>query len=144
MELAGRAHLIWKRRVTRNLAPHGLNPKQIFVLRKLDESGGMAPSEIAELVFADRPTVTAMLRTLESNGWVTRRSDPADGRRMPVMLTSRGRAKLKRVPEALWRTGKTEFDPEACFSAREREELVRLLTKLVDYLESDSSDTGKP
>ncbi len=134
MELVSRAHLQWKRRVTRDLLPHGLNPKQIYVLRKLGESSGLAPSAIADLVFADRPTVTSMLDTLERAGWVSRRRDPANRRRVVVEITARGRAKLASVPERLWRTGKTTFDPEAGLSTTERAELVRLLEKLNAWL----------
>jgi DNA-binding MarR family transcriptional regulator len=130
MELVSRAHLQWKRRVARDLLPFGVNPKQIYLLRKLAEAGSLAPSRIAELLFADRPSVTSMLRTLERAGWVTRRRDPADGKRVIVEISARGRAKLASVPERLWRSGKTRFDPEAGLSAAERARLARLLEKL--------------
>ncbi len=134
LELVSRAHLQWKRHVTRNLLPYGIGPKQIYVLRKLGE-GELAPSRIAELLFADRPTVTSMLRTLERAGWIARRRDPGNGTRVLVTLTARGRAKLGSVPERLWRTGRTRPDPEACLSVRERFRLLRTLTKLNAWLE---------
>ncbi|MCE9578405.1 MAG: MarR family transcriptional regulator [Deltaproteobacteria bacterium] len=129
MELVGHVHLTWRRRVARDLAPFGIAPKQIYVLRKLAASS-LTPSELAELLFADRPTVSSMLRTLERARWVSRRRDPEDGKRVIVELTAAGRAKLAAVPEALWRTGKTSFDPEAGLTRPERVELVRLLEKL--------------
>lgn len=135
MELISRAHLTWKRRVTRDLAPHGLNPKQIFVLRKLQESGGLAPSEIAELTFADRPSATSMINTLERANYVRRQRDPDNARWVRVELTPTGRRKLESVPLQLWRSGRTIFDPEACFSPEERQELVRLLDKLNRWLQ---------
>lgn len=135
MELISRAHLAWKRRVAKDLAPYGLNPKQIFVLRKLQETGGLAPSEIAELTFADRPTATSMIGTLERAGLVKRRRDPENGRRVIVELSSPGRAKLESVPQSLWRSGRTSFDPEACLSREERQELTRLLEKLNLWLQ---------
>ena len=116
MELVSRAFLTWKRRVVRDLMPFGIRPKQINLLRELAESGGLAPSHIAELLFADRPAVASMLGTLEKAGWITRERDPADGKRVIVALSPRGRAKLASVPEGLWRTGKTRFDPEADLS----------------------------
>jgi len=130
LELASRIHLDWKRRVARDLAPYGVAPKQMFVLRKVAESGTLAPSELAELLHADRPSVTSMLDTLERARWVSRQRDPGNGKRVLVALTAEGREKLASVPERLWRSGKTAVDPEACLSAAERSELVALLRRV--------------
>ncbi len=135
MELVSRAHLRWKRRVARDLAPYGVHPKQLFVLRKLREAGSLLPSEIAALVFADRPTTTSMLATMERAGWITRRRDPGNGRRVIVEVTAAGRRKLASVPARLWRTGRTAIDPEAGLSAPERAEAIRLLEKLNAWLD---------
>lgn len=135
-ELISRIHLTWKRRVARDLAPHGLNPKQIFVLRKLQESGGLAPSRIAELTFADRPTATSMIGTLERAGFVQRRRDPQSAKWVIVELTDAGRQKLESVPQSLWRSGKTDFDPEGCLTREERRELIRLLEKVNQWMQS--------
>ena len=135
MELVSRAHLAWKRHVARNLAPYGVNPKQLFVLRKLAETGGLAPSRIAELTFADRPTATSMLGTLERAGWISRRRDPGNARQVVVEITDEGRRKLASVPLQLWRSGKTRLDPEGGLTPEERRELVRLLEKLNRWLQ---------
>lgn len=135
MELISRAHLTWKRRVARDLAPHGLNPKQVFVLRKLRETGGLAPSEIADLTFADRPTATSMIGTLERAGLVKRRRDPENAKWVLVEITAQGKQKLESVPQNLWRSGRTTFDPEGCFTREERLELLRLLEKLNLWLQ---------
>lgn len=138
MELISRAHLTWKRKVARDLAPHGLNPKQIFVLRKLKEADGLAPSEIADLTFADRPTATSMIGTLERAGLVQRRRDPDNAKWVLVELTEEGRTKLASVPQTLWRSGKTAFDPEGCFTPEERKELIRLMEKLNKWLQTNA------
>jgi DNA-binding MarR family transcriptional regulator len=139
LELVSRAHLAWKRRVARDLAPFGVNPKQIFLLRKLAASGGLSPSDIANLLYADRPTATSMLGTLDRAGWITRSKHPVDGRRMVIEITPKGRKKLASVPEHLWRTGRTRFKPEGCLDASERAGLSRLLTKLVGWLEEGTA-----
>ena len=138
LELVSLIHLNWKRRVARDLAPHGVNPKQIFLLRKLKEAEGLAPSEIAILLHADRPSVTSMLGTLEHEEWITRRRDPANGKRVIVELSAAGREKLTSVPERLWRSGKTKFDPEACLDEEERADLTRLLKKLHQWIAEGS------
>ncbi len=130
LELISTLHLDWTRRIARDLAPHGISPKQIFLLRKLDEAGCLGPSEVAVLLHGDRPSATSMLDTLERAGWVRRRRDPADGKRVRVELTEAGRAKLASVPLELWRTGHTRFDPAACLDPEEREQLARLLQKM--------------
>ena len=135
LELVSRAHLRWKRSIARNLLPYGVNSKQLFLLRKLKESGGLAPSEIAELLFSDRPTVTSMLRTLENAGWISRRRDPTNGKRVIVEITATGEEKLHSIPLHLWRTGKMAPDPEASLSPSERSTLVRLLEKLNQALD---------
>ncbi len=134
MELVSRAHLRWKRRVARDLAPHGISPKQIYLLRKLAEGGRLTPSGIADLLFADRPTTTSMLGTMERAGLLTRRRDPANGKRVLVEITPAGRRKLASVPPRLWRSGRTTFDPEAGLTNEERAEAVRLLEKLNAWL----------
>ena len=136
MEQIGRAHLTWRRHVARGLAPHEITPKQIFLLRQLRAQKALAPSDIATLIYADRPTVTAMIGTLERAGWVTRRRDPDNGKRVLVELTRAGRAKLDGVPEALWRSGKTRVDPVGGLTAAERKTLTRLLGKLNAALEA--------
>ncbi len=138
MELVSRAHLKWKRRVARDLLPFGVGPKQIHVLRKLAETGGLAPSRIADLLWADRPTATSFVDTLERAGWATRRRDPENGRQVIVEITPAGRKKLAATPEHLWRTGKTAFDPAAALTRAERAELVRLLEKLHAAFDRDT------
>jgi DNA-binding MarR family transcriptional regulator len=135
MELISRAHLQWKRRVARDLLPHGVSPKQVYLLRRLRDEGPLTPSAIADLVFADRPSVTSMLGTLERAGWIGRRRDPANRRRVLVDITPEGTRKLASVPERLWRSGRTRFDPEAGLTPSERAAAIRLLEKLNTWLE---------
>lgn len=136
LELVSRAHLAWKRRVARNLVPYGVSPKHAYVLRQLQAQDGLSPSRIAELVYADRPTATSLVDTLERNGWVTRARNPDNRREVQVRITPAGRKKLASVPEELWRSGKTRFDPEAGLTPAERTELIRLLEKLQAWIET--------
>jgi DNA-binding MarR family transcriptional regulator len=137
LELISTLHLDWTRRIARDLAPHAITPKQIFLLRKLDEAGTLGPSEIAVLLHGDRPSATSMLGTLERAGWVRRRRHPEDGKRVQVELTGAGREKLASVPLESWRSGHTRFDPLACLDPGEREQLARLLEKLRRALEDE-------
>ena len=61
------------------------------VLLMLWQRDGLLPSEIAEATTRDRTTTTRMLDRLVKKGLVLRGSDKADGRRVVVSLTERGR-----------------------------------------------------
>ncbi len=69
----------------------GVTGPQRFVLRLVDMRPGIAPSEIAEVLHFDRSTVSGILRRLETRGLLHRVPDPADGRRVKLTLSPRGR-----------------------------------------------------
>lgn len=130
-----RLHLGWKRWVQRQLLPYGVSPKQLYVLRQLAERGSLLPSQVAELVFADRPTVSTMLRTMERAGWIATKPSPDDGRRRVIVLRAAGRELLARIPPERYRSGATAIDPEACLDAEERRLLHALLGRMLACLE---------
>jgi DNA-binding MarR family transcriptional regulator len=78
-------------RVLRRLrAEPGPPMSQMAVLSRLDREG---PASISDLAAADRMRPQSMAQTvreLEKAGMVSRRPDPADGRRFFVELTSAG------------------------------------------------------
>jgi DNA-binding MarR family transcriptional regulator len=58
------------------------------------------PHRVTELSAREgisQPAVTQLVDRLEAQGWVTRGTDPADGRAVLVGLTSAGAAELERV-----------------------------------------------
>jgi DNA-binding MarR family transcriptional regulator len=58
------------------------------------------PHRITELSAREgisQPAVTQLVNRLEGQGWVTRGTDPADGRAVLVVLTNAGAAELERV-----------------------------------------------
>jgi DNA-binding MarR family transcriptional regulator len=134
-----RLHLSWKRYVQRRLAPYGVTPKQLYVLRQLDERGHLLPSDVARLTHADRPTVSSMCRTMERAGWIATRPAADDGRKRHLVLRPAGRALLGRIPADRWRSGQTPIDPEACLDAGERRRLHELLGRMCQTLEGDPS-----
>ncbi|SMC25539.1 DNA-binding transcriptional regulator, MarR family [Desulfacinum hydrothermale DSM 13146] len=71
------------------IAPHGLTQAQFFMLIALYEEDGAPPSRLSQKTRLDRPTVTGLLDRLERDGWVERRSDPADRRSLRVFLTAK-------------------------------------------------------
>lgn len=67
-----------------------LTGPQRLALRLIGHSPGVAPSELADLLHVDRGTLTGILSRLVAKRMVSRRPDPADGRRVTLHLTPEG------------------------------------------------------
>lgn len=136
LERIARIHLGWKRHLEREL-PAGLHLKQIAVLHALDRQGPLRPSAIAELTFSDRPTATSLIDILHRRGWITRKTDPADGRAKLILLTARGRTMLGSVPPLKNRGVGPAADPFTDLAAADLDHLERCLDRIVSALPSD-------
>jgi DNA-binding MarR family transcriptional regulator len=68
-----------------------------IALRVIDRAGGIAPSELAELVGLQRSNLSTALRGLETKGLVTRESDGGDGRGVVVRSTPLAGENLQRL-----------------------------------------------
>jgi DNA-binding MarR family transcriptional regulator len=92
--LAGELRVVIGRLVRRLRAEHGFPLTHGSVLGRLDR-GGVA--SIGDLASAERVRPQSMTQTiadLEAVGLVARHPDPADGRRILIELTDRGRRAL--------------------------------------------------
>ncbi|MEL6616138.1 MAG: MarR family transcriptional regulator [Bacteroidota bacterium] len=74
-----------------------ITPEQWFVLFALRGQDGLAQNELTDPTLDDRPNMTRLIGTLESEGLVSRQTDPHDGRRRLVRLTASGEALIDRV-----------------------------------------------
>lgn len=134
MDRLGIAFLTWRRYLQRRIAPHGITLKQSFVLRQLDRRAFLLPSQIASMLFCDRPTATVIIRNLEKREWVERQTDDRDRRRKWVTITDKGRAKHAEVTQQVWEPMSSAFDPLGCLDEAEKRTLKRLLAKVDDHL----------
>lgn len=66
------------------------------VLRCLDEHGQIEQSAISRVSCIQLPSLTRILRALETDKMVRRTTDPDDGRRVLVSIAPEGRALLER------------------------------------------------
>jgi len=131
MSRLGIVFLTWRRHLESDIRPYGITLPQQYLLRQLAEKD-LHPSQIADLLFCDRPTATVVIDNMKRYGWVTSETDSIDGRQRIVRLTEAGREKLKELegmPEE-------PVDPLACFTEGEREEFERLLIKLHGHFEA--------
>ena len=72
------------------LRPHGLRATQFTVLAALHLAGPKSVGELAEILSADRTTLTRNLALAEQHGWLTLRTDPIDARSRVAAITRKG------------------------------------------------------
>ena len=83
------------------LAELGLHVGQEMVLSHLWRQDGLAPSELADRLGVEPPTVTNTLSRMEKAGLLERCRDPGDARCTRVYLTEKGR-ELREPVERRW------------------------------------------
>jgi len=115
------------------LAEHGLHVGQEMVLVELWQDDGLRGGELAERLGVEPPTITKMLRRLETCGLVERRADPEDARSLRIYLTGQGRALEEPVVRCWERAEQTVL---AGINARDRLTIRRLLDRVKSNLDS--------
>ena len=95
--------------VARNLTCHfGLTPARFDMLLALERARpSMRQRDLRRILGVSAPTVSRMLKALESLGLVLRRKEPltirrADRRHRRVMLTDRGRARIRAAMRSIF------------------------------------------
>jgi DNA-binding MarR family transcriptional regulator len=101
--LLAKAGQRWNELLAEGFARHGfaeVRPSYGSVLVPLFEEDGLRMGEIARRARLSKQTLTTMVRLVERDGLVERRSDPEDGRATRVFLTPRAQA-FRPVAEAV-------------------------------------------
>jgi MarR family transcriptional regulator, organic hydroperoxide resistance regulator len=109
------------------LAEVGLHVGQEMVLSHLWEKDRLSPSELADRLDVEPPTVTNMLSRMERAGLLERRRDPKDARCTRVYLTQKGR-ELREPVQRRW--SEVQERAFAGITAEEEALLRRLLARL--------------
>jgi DNA-binding MarR family transcriptional regulator len=131
MSRLGVAFLTWRRYLQKGLSPHGITLKQQYVLRQLAKTDHLYPSDIAVMVFSDRPTTSVILDNLEKQGWIRREKESGNRKFLRISITPAGKEKLQELAA----TQPVPFDPLACFSEEEIRRFEALLAKLNKHLD---------
>lgn len=82
----------------------GLNDSDLAVLDVLARDGTQSPTDLARRTGVQPATMTGVLVRLERAGWIVRRPDTADGRRVQIEVTG-----LARLTE-IYRDGNRRLD----------------------------------
>ena len=129
-----RVSRVARERTDRVLAEHGVRVGQQVVLEALWREDGLTPGELARRIGVETPTVVRGVRRMEAAGLVVRRDDLRDGRLVRVYLTDRGRELEGIIPQAEDTVIEEAFSG---FSTKEREQLTRLLSRILENLEGE-------
>jgi DNA-binding MarR family transcriptional regulator len=92
---AQRAARALARRFDEVLRPHGITSGQFSLLMSLNRPMPPSIGSVASLLAMDRTTLTANLKPLERQGFLTLAVDPQDGRGRLIKLTRAGEKILK-------------------------------------------------
>ncbi len=113
------------------LSEFGLRPQQAAALMAIGRSDGarLTPSQLADAIDVDQPTVSGLLDRLTRDGWIASIPNPDDGRSRFVVLTAKAESVL---PSVLRAAGETSTEATACFTTGEAETLERLLLRLCE------------
>ncbi|MBL0422983.1 winged helix-turn-helix transcriptional regulator [Ramlibacter sp. AW1] len=106
-------------------AGHKLTPQQYAILEATLLHPDIDQNELGERVALDGSTLGDVVVRLEQRGLLQRR---VDGRHRRLTLSAQGQALLEQVQPAVERAQQQILHP---LTAREREQLLRLLSKLV-------------
>lgn len=96
----------WQRRQKKTLQPFGLTPVQFLLLAGLGELADATGGPVTQVALArhcgtDPMMTSQVLRVLEGQELVARRSHDGDGRAVALAITASGRALVRRAIEAV-------------------------------------------
>ena len=116
------------RQLELRLSKEGVPVEQWRILKVLSDGDGHSMGELADAVLLNHPTLTKMIDRMVSDALVYRRADPADGRRVLIFISERGRAVNERL-NRLANQHQAELVED--YGDRQTEALRRLLGDLI-------------
>jgi DNA-binding MarR family transcriptional regulator len=116
------------RRWHERLAPLGLDPRSVLVLRHVGAEEGRTQASVSASLDVPPSRIVGVVDELEQRGLLERRSNPGDRRAHALWLTGKGRKALDAVMAV---SSEHEVDICAGLSGAERRQLIELLTVIV-------------
>jgi DNA-binding MarR family transcriptional regulator len=118
------------RLVNQGLAGADARKWHYAVLAALQEFGPASQAALSRRTGIYRSDLVAVINELAGRGLVERTPDPADRRRNVVTMTTRGRRHLRQLDKLV---ASIQDDLLAPLAQPERDQLIRLLTRLLDH-----------
>jgi DNA-binding MarR family transcriptional regulator len=126
--LLGRAAARGHQLVAKALAREDIRMMHHAALATVAERGPMSQAELGRILKVDPKDMSAIVHDLNQRGLVVRVPDPADRRKNAISLSPAGTRLLHRT-EKLGEQANAELT--AVLTPDEREQLIRLLTRIV-------------
>lgn len=130
MPQMGIIFLSWRRNLQKKLLPHKITLKQYYLLKELLKKEFLNPSQVAEILFCDRPTATVVIKNMEKHGWVKRERDSENAKQIKIYITKEGTNKFNKIETSKLSLAREEYDPIDCLSDEEKVQLQKLLYKI--------------
>lgn len=140
MSKLGVVFLTWRRSLQKDLVPHKITLKQQYVLNQLSRKDFCYPSQIADMLFCDRPTATVITKNMERNNWIRREKDTENRKQVKIYITEEGHLKLAEMKNSAKSADSKEYDPLACLTEDEKNQLDFLLTKVLSYIDTNAAN----
>ncbi|MFE2165916.1 MarR family winged helix-turn-helix transcriptional regulator [Streptomyces sp. NPDC059447] len=119
-----------QRLVTESLGKADAHKWHYAALVALEESGPVSQAALSTRTGIHTSDLVGVLNELAGRELVERTPDPADRRRNVITLTPLGRRRLRKLEHVLDATQEEFLSP---LSTQDREQLVRLLSRLVEH-----------
>ena len=110
---------------------HGLTVPRYYALYHIAEKPGISLSQLSNRMFCDKSNVTRIIKGLEGDGYVLRKSHETDGRALRLYLTTAGAAIFKDASDAHLAYNTARFD---CYEPNEAIDLHDQLSTLREHL----------
>ncbi len=125
-----RALMVMHSDFRRNIEEIGFHQKEITALGLIADNPDINQSGLARAMSVERPAIVLIVDELETAELINRNKVPNDRRAYALRITLKGKQALKRGLKAIRRH---EDKVLAGLSGNERETLMKLLGKIVDY-----------
>lgn len=112
---------------------------RLIVLQFVERSGRALPSEVAKAVGLKQATITVVVNKLENAGFVTKRRDTVDRRRVWIELTAAGRTALENSPDLLQNRFEAGF---ARLPDWEQAMIISALERVASLMDAESIDAS--
>lgn len=126
----------WHNATLSALAAAGLQdvgqPRILFLLKEGESDGGLpAQQELAQRLHVSPATIATSLKSLERMGYITRQSDPRDGRKKRIAITEKGQDAQRRCIAVFQQVDTQVY---AGFSPQELELLQQFYQRMLDNI----------